>query len=115
MNLLKIILLAGLAILTGCVTGSTDDLLSVEPAGKPQNTGQFPIIGHVPVGQTTQMTPTQRSVLKAELTRQAQAGQQQAQSNSETDYQREVAALKKLALEREKAMRKRIEDGVPEE
>ncbi|NKB51251.1 MAG: hypothetical protein GKR97_03330 [Rhizobiaceae bacterium] len=101
--------------MTGCVTGSTDDLLSAQPVGQPQTTGQFPVIGRVPVAETAQMTPTQRSALKAELTRQAQAGQQQAQSNTETDYQREVAALKKLALEREEAMRKRIEGDDPAE
>ena len=109
MNLRCLSLLAGLVALSGCVTATPDYLLSAEPQGKVQNAGQFPIIGREPVAQTTQLTPTQKAELQAELARDAQVAQRQASQNSKSNYLDEVDRLKKLAQERLETLTNRIE------
>lgn len=108
-----VILLSTCTLLYGCVTGTPDNLLSAEPLGQAQNTGQFPIIGRVPEGETVQMTPAEKAKLQADLTRDAAPGQRQAQSNSSEDYQREIARLRLLAKQQEEEMRQRIEGEQP--
>ena len=95
--------------LAACLSATPENLLSEEPLEQAQTTGQFPIIGRQPVGETVQMTPAQKATLQAELAQDAQLGQQQAQSNSAADYQREVARLRLLAKQQEEEMRQRIE------
>ena len=111
MNLRCLVILGGLLVLVGCVRSTPDELLSVEPRGEAQKTGQFPVFGHIPVGQTTQMTPTQKAEIEAELTRDAQIAQSRAaaRGNSQTNYISEVTRLKKLAQERLDALTNRIE------
>jgi hypothetical protein len=98
-----------LSLLAGCVTASPDRLLSAEPQGAAQKSGQYPIIGHVPVGQTSQMTPTQKAELKAELARDSQLARGQAGGSSQSDYLAEVKRLKELAQERLDSLTNRIE------
>lgn len=105
-------LLAALVPISGCVTSSPDALFSTDPdqpSGKAQTDGQFPVIGRTPVPQTSQLTAADRAALLAELEQDAQKGRQQAESNTSRDYEAEILKLKKLALERERALRERIE------
>ena len=101
-----------LLLLGGCVTNTPDTLFSEtqkEPLGEVQKTGRFPNIGQDAVGQTEQLTPTQRAEMEAELAREAQAASQKAAPNAEAEYLREVEALKRLARQREQALRQQIE------
>ena len=102
------IMLLALSI-SGCVTGTPESILSSEPTGQAAVTGQYPEIGLVPVGQTAQMTPEEKAAIKAELSGQAAPARQQQSPNAVADYQGEVDALKRLAKEREEALRARIE------
>ena len=96
-------------LLAGCLSATPDSLLSEKPLGQAQTSGQFPIVGRQPVGETVQMTPAEKARLQTELAQDAQLGQRQAENNSEADYQREVALLRWLAKQQEEEMRQRIE------
>lgn len=99
-------------VLAGCVTSSTDELLSPapqQPTGIVQQSGQFPVIGQAPVAQTRQMTDQERLEMQNALEQDSQRGRQQAATNSENQYNREISELLRLAKEREEAMRRKIE------
>jgi len=110
---LKILPLCCAVVLSGCVTSSPDTLLSAAPASSPTGTartnGQFPSIGNVPVGQTSQITPTEKAAVKTELARDAAAGQRQAAQDSQAAYLKEVARMRKLAADRKKQLQREIE------
>ncbi len=95
-------------IISGCVT-NTPDVLFSEPVGKPLNTGNYPVIGRVPKAQTAQITPTERTAAKAELARAAQKGSAQAAQDSQSAYNRELAAMRKLAASEKKKRLAEIE------
>ena len=109
MNFRFLLLFLAPLLLAACVSTTPESLLSEEPLGQAQNTGQFPIVGRRPEGETVQMTPAEKARLQNELARDAQLGQQQAESNSAADYQREVARLRLLAKQQQEEMRQRIE------
>ncbi len=96
-------------LLTACVTTSPDVLLSTAPVGQATNTGQYPIIGQVPSGQTTQITPTEKTAIKTDLNRSVQKGNAQAAQDSLSDYNNEVAAMRKLAADEKLKRLKAIE------
>ena len=106
------VLLVCSSALGGCVTGSTDTLLSADPTqpvGAQQNTAQFPVIGQIPVAQTRQMTEKEKAAMQKSLELDSQRGRQQAAGNNESQYNREILELQRLAKEREEALRKQIE------
>ena len=109
MNLRTVSALLAPLALAACLSATPDNLLSEQPLGQAQTTGQFPIVGRRPVGETLQMTPAEKERLQTELAQDAQLGQQQAQSNSTADYQREVNRLRWLAKQQQEEMRSRIE------
>ena len=113
-----IAIFACMLALTACVTSSPDVLLSsvsTEPVGEAQKTGQFPVIGQVPTGQTTQLTPTEKAATKTDLAKATQKGDAQAAQNSEAIYRKEVADLQKLALDAQKKRLAEIEAGAANE
>ncbi|MDD9909693.1 MAG: hypothetical protein OXR62_08390 [Ahrensia sp.] len=92
---------------SGCTSTSTiSDLFAVETAPQRQteatNTGTFPTVGRVPVGATSQLSPSQTRAEKQELVRAAAKGRWQANVNSRTAYDAEVARLRKLAQDQQK-------------
>ncbi|MEE9375715.1 MAG: hypothetical protein V3V04_05215 [Rhizobiaceae bacterium] len=93
-------------VLGGCVTNTPDVLFST-PLGEASKTGSFPVIGRLPEGQTSQLTPTEKSATKTELNRDSQKGAAQAAKDSQSEYNREVAAMKSLATQQRK---KRLAD-----
>ncbi|MEE9313786.1 MAG: hypothetical protein V3V02_03975 [Rhizobiaceae bacterium] len=95
-------------VTSGCVTGSTDAVLS-SPANQAITTGTFPTIGEVPQGQTTQITPAEKAATKAELNRDAQKGNLQAAQNNQADYNRELNAMRKHAADQRKKRLAEIE------
>ena len=96
-------------LLSGCVTGTPESVLTPNPTGQAAVAGQYPEIGLVPVGQTAQITPAEKAAIQAELSKDAQPGIQQQNPNAAADYKGEVDALRRLAREQQELLRKRIE------
>jgi hypothetical protein len=113
----SVLLLLAMAVSSaGCVTNSPDKLLSTDsdqPSGEAQTAGQFPVIGNTPVPQISQLTPDEKAAMQAELEQDVQKGRQQAEANGSGDYEAEVLKLRKLAKERERALREQIEGTDP--
>ena len=104
--------LAALAVMSGCVTASPDNLFAVNgPAGQVRKSGRFPVIGQIPVGETKQLTENEKLVARRELREEAAAGKAQAAQDSLRDYNNEVAAMRKLAIERKKNLLEDIEEN----
>ncbi|MEP0943431.1 MAG: hypothetical protein ABJH63_05900 [Rhizobiaceae bacterium] len=105
----RIIILLWLALLAGCVTSTPDQLLNAEPQGVAKKDGFYPVFGRIPVGQTTQMTPTEKAEMRAELTREGEIARRRAGVVGPSSYQSEVSRMKKLAQDRLNALTTRIE------
>ena len=105
------LLFLAVATLSACVTTSPDVLLSnsTEPAGQIVKTGNYPVIGQVPKAQTTQITPTEKAAIKADLTNSAKKGSAQAAQDSQSAYNRELVAMRKLAAAEKKKRLAEIE------
>lgn len=104
-------LLLACVTLTACVTTTPDALFKIPdvPQGPGAKTGQFPTIGVVPKGQTTQITPAEVEATKGQLKRDVQKGDAQAAKDNESTYQAEVKALKRLAEEQKQQRQADIE------
>ena len=98
-----------LVLLAGCVTATPDNLLSAEPQGTAQKDGNYPVFGRLPVGQTHQLTPTEKAEMQAELARDKQVAERRSSPGAQTDYMAEVKRLKKLAQDRIDSLTDRIE------
>ena len=109
MNLRIFASLICFALLAGCVTATPENVLTSEPRGSAQKDGQYPVFGRIPVGQTTQLTPTEKAEMQAELARDRQIVERRSAPNSQTDYMAEVKRLKKLAQDRIDSLTDRIE------
>ena len=97
--------------LSGCVTSSPEALFNIPdvPNGAGQKTGQYPKIGEVPAGQTSQLTKAQVQDAKQQLSTDVKRGNAQAAQNSEAAYRAEVQALQSLAAEQKKKRLSEIE------
>jgi hypothetical protein len=59
-------MLLGALTLVGCQSGGAGDL-APQAFVKPKNTGAFPKIGYVPVGETTQLDANSSAALRSQL------------------------------------------------
>ena len=92
----------GVFLLSSCATATIDNAVpqaalespTATPA-QPNNTGQYPNINVLPVGETAQFTPTDEAATRA-LLDDAKAGQQ-AQGESTAAYQERLTRLRLLA------------------
>ena len=97
-------------LLEGCVTSSPDKLFAAtEPTGQAQTTGRYPKIGEVPVGQTTQLTPTEKAITKRELNTAVAQGRAQASQDNQGKYTSEIKQMRKQASESRKKLLEQIE------
>ena len=89
-------------VLTGCQTASVEDLAptqslaSQQPQNAPQNTGEYPKIGHIPVAETEQLGSSGTASLRNDLAL-ARASQGAGAASPET-YAEKMHRLKKLGL-----------------
>lgn len=95
----------GVGLLSSCATATIDNAVpqaalespaqAAVPAAAPVNTGQYPNINVMPVGETAQFTPSDEAATRA-LLADAKAGQQ-AQGESTAAYQERLKRLRLLA------------------
>ena len=108
----RLLLLAGVLLVSGCVSTPTDalnlsDVLPPPPSDtvsdpNVRKSGQFPNINKIPQGQTHQMTEAEKARLKENLApgqNRTTAADSQA---AEEQYRREVAELRRLAREQKR-------------
>ena len=95
----------------GVTQAQRPSLAPTEPQGFAQKDGNYPVFGRIPVGQTTQLTPTQKAEMQAELARDRQLVERRSSPEAQTDYLAEVKRLKKLAQDRIDSLTDRIEGG----
>lgn len=107
----------GVGLLSSCATATIDNAVpqaALEPpaqaavsAAQPVNTGQYPNINVIPVGETAQFTATDEAATRA-LLDDAKAGQQ-AQGESTAAYQERLKRLRLLAKNHAKDTVQQIE------
>lgn len=108
----SVLLILTALILGGCVTSTPDSLFATnEPLGHAKIEGQFPKIGQVPVGQTSQITPTEKIITKRQLAQAAAQGRAQASQDAQGQYSSEVARMRKEAAESRKKLLQDIENN----
>lgn len=109
--MLRISSLLILLAISGCVTGSPEQLFGVEPIpeSRPEanTTGAYPKIGHVPRGETNQLTDSQAAATKAELDAAASRGRAQQARTSAARNRQEAARLQASA---EAERRRRLQE-----
>lgn len=101
------IVIAALVVLmlSGCVSTSVNEFFTVDtaPTGTTpaSNTDTYPEINNVPVGETQQLSSAQTAAEKRELASAASKGRVQATNNNQASYAREIAELRRLALQQQ--------------
>jgi hypothetical protein len=85
-------LFAALAV-AGCQSGGAGDL-APQAFSAPKNTGEFPKIGHIPVGETAQFDAVGEAALRSGLT--AARSSQAAGADSSASYAEKLRLLRLL-------------------
>ena len=99
--------LAGLCLLSACVSSPTD-ALRLSPEALPSSetgvrkTGAFPKIGQVPEGQTTQMTEQEKAEIKRSFGTLTPNDGVEAAKKAEADYKRELSRMQQLLAEQQR-------------
>lgn len=84
--------LAAALLLSSCMS---TDVLDLTPQPGTAVTGQYPSMGQPPEAATTQMSDAEAAAMGTELD--ALAAQEGPEAESEAEYQKRVAAMRKLA------------------
>ncbi|MGL4489723.1 MAG: hypothetical protein ACRCU5_09795 [Rhizobiaceae bacterium] len=101
------------ALMCGCASNTIDEAVPVATAGPtasaPRNTGQYPNINIVPVGETAQLSDAETAATRAELEGEAQVQQQRGESAEA--YVERLRRLQRLGSTHAAATLKQIEDS----
>ncbi len=108
-----VFVVGGAIFIQGCVSSPTEALNIANPLVPPseplppdqsgvRKSGEFPTFGNPPQRATQQLTATEKAELKSSLGAAAQRNERKSNAETQAEYEREVAEMKRLIAEQKR-------------